>query len=59
MVTPISKHHINNEINNEKENNCLLKSYYRKNGHLIIIEKIEMMTSFMIMLSTICMKNFN
>lgn len=50
MVTHISKHHINNEINNEKENNCLLKSYYRKNGHLVIIEKFEMMTSFMIML---------
>ncbi len=33
-MTPISKHHINNEINNEKENNCLLKSYYKKNGHL-------------------------
>jgi len=38
MVTPISKHHINNKINNEKENHCLLKSYYKKNGHLIIIE---------------------
>jgi len=38
MVTPISKHHINNIINNEKENHCLLKSYHRKNGHLIVIE---------------------
>jgi hypothetical protein len=41
MVRPFSKHHINNEINNEKENNCLLKSYYKKNGHLIIIGKLK------------------